>query len=107
MSESSRHEIDHAEMDDSFAGLGGAFVVFAISSVAYQPGEGPLDDPAFGQDDKAFHRDGSQHCLQHPTESVADPLGQTVATIGRVGKKDFQATIALDYLPVKVFLLCH
>ena len=90
MSESSRHEIDHAEMDDGFARFGRAFVVFAVSPIAGQPSERAFDDPAFGQDDKSFHRDGSQHRLQHPAEGLADPLGQTIAAIRRVRKEHLQ-----------------
>ena len=51
MSESSRHEIDHAEMDDGFARFGRAFVVFAVSPVASQPGERAFDDPAVSSED--------------------------------------------------------
>ena len=47
-------------------------------SMPCKPREGALDDPAFGQDDKSFYRDGSQHRLQYPAEGLADPLGQTM-----------------------------
>ena len=91
MSESSGHEVDHAEMDDGFARFGRAFVVFAVSPVASQPGERAFDDPALGQGDKPFDRDRSQHRLQHPAEGVANPLGQTIAAIRRVRKKHLKA----------------
>ena len=78
-------------MSHGFPGLGGAFVVFAMSSAATDPGEGSFDDPAFGQDDEASGEDRSQHRSWNPTERLADPLGQAATTLDRIGEHDFQA----------------
>src|SRR5687768_1008918 len=47
-SQSSGHEIDHAELQDRFARLRRSLIVSAVSAVAHQPGKSPFDDPALG-----------------------------------------------------------
>lgn len=46
--EASCHEGDHGDLEEGFAGGGGAFMVFGKSTVATQPGEGPFGDPPQG-----------------------------------------------------------
>ena len=49
-----QHETDHSEAEEGGDGAGIAFEVACEATVAADPGEGVLDDPAFGKDDEAM-----------------------------------------------------
>src|SRR5437764_4475122 len=53
------HEGDHAPQVHGFVVGGEAFVVAGAAAVAGDPGQGPLDDPAAGQDGEGVQVIGS------------------------------------------------
>jgi hypothetical protein len=48
--EAANHERDHRHLDDGFTGVRQQFVIFTQASVAIEPPEGALDNPALGND---------------------------------------------------------
>lgn len=60
-------------------------------SIAREPSEGSLDDPAFGEDDEAYGFGRPRHGVQQPAERFVHPVGQAVAPVRRVG----EATLSL------------
>ena len=52
--ESSKHELDHGDMDERFRGLGQNIVFFAHPTVAAQPSECSFNDPSPRQDLEAL-----------------------------------------------------
>ena len=51
--QASEHDADHGKPHESRSGSGVALEVAREASVVADPGEGSLDDPAFGKDDEA------------------------------------------------------
>src|SRR5947207_2362020 len=77
------HDADHGEADEggSFASV--TFEVLGESTAVADPGEGPFDDPALGQDNKAVQI-GALDDVQPPRTGLGDHLGhfrRLVATI--------------------------
>src|SRR5512143_2157325 len=93
MSQSFNHQANHRYIDERFASRGQAFVIFAQASLAIQPREGPLYDPAFGQHLKASLVTELLDDLQRPAQVVLDPVDQ-LAPIAAIGPDQFQATPA-------------
>ena len=81
------HQVGHGDEDHGFAAFGQGFVVLGQSSVLSQPGEGTLDDPAFGQDDKAGER-----C------SLDDLDDAEVPTLGPVNELPRVSSVREDHL---------
>ena len=52
--QAAQHDADHSEAEEGGDGTGVALEVAGQAAVAADPGKGALDDPAFGQDDKAM-----------------------------------------------------
>jgi hypothetical protein len=59
------HDADHGEADEggSFASV--TFEVLGESAAVADPGEGPFDDPALGQDDKRCRSERLTMCSRH------------------------------------------
>jgi len=68
------HDADHGEADEggSFASV--TFEVLGESTAVADPGEGPFDDPALGQDNKAVQI-GALDDVQPPRTGLGDHLG--------------------------------
>lgn len=90
--ESLGHEVDHSDVDQRFAVVGVAFVVFAEASPAGDPTESTFDDPAFGKHNKVAETNGTEIRLQNPTAGLARPVGQAAAAIRGVGEDHLQAS---------------
>src|SRR6202035_5083050 len=52
--QAAQHDADHGQAEEGGAGPGIALEVAGQATVAADPGEGALDDPAFGQDNEAM-----------------------------------------------------
>src|SRR5689334_7469308 len=86
--QASRHESDHGDVDHGFARLRLPLVVFAVPAIASKPGKGAFHNPALCKHNECFGSHGFQDGLEDPTERLFDPLRQTIATVGAVGKQD-------------------
>ena len=76
--------MDHGQVDYRFAALRQRLVVLAQPTIAPEPSEGSLDDPAFGQNLEAGHVVTAFDDLQDPVPQFLGPLDQFagVAPIG-------------------------
>ena len=81
--QSSGHDADHGEAEDAGDGPGMALEVAPEASVAADPGQGSLHDPALGQDDEAVDV-ASLDDLQGPAACVRDGLRHLGPLIARV-----------------------
>jgi hypothetical protein len=72
--EAAQHDADHGEAEEGGDGWGVALEVAGQAAVATDPGEGALDDPALGQDDKAMGI-AALDDLQVPGTGFSDHLG--------------------------------
>jgi len=52
--QASEHDADHGETDEGGGGSSVALEVAGQATVSTDPGQGALDDPAFGKDDEAM-----------------------------------------------------
>ncbi len=70
------HEVDHGEAHEGDSGACITFKLPRQPSIAADPRECPLHDPALGQDDKAMGV-GALHDLafQHPVERIMQVKG--------------------------------
>jgi len=106
--QASEHDADHGETNEGRGGSRIALEVARQAPIVTDPGEGSLDDPAFGQDDEAMQFVALDD-LQRPGASPGDGgsgLGSLVAGIGedafdereqtaRAPVEDEQGTIAI------------
>lgn len=76
--------MDHGSLYHGLAHLWLGFVVSNETAVLHEPGKGPLDNPAFGQDHEAVGADRLQDGLHQPAADVLGPVNQCpgVAAIG-------------------------
>jgi len=79
------HDSDHGETDESRGGSGVALEVSGEASVVTDPGQGPFDDPAFGQDDEAV-RFIAFDDLQLPGAGLCDGGGRLRPLVTGVGE---------------------
>jgi hypothetical protein len=91
ITESPKHEANGSEFDESQRGLREIFKILGEPAASVEPGEGPLDDPAFGQDFETlgligalddFHLELRQH--------FGEGLLKLRSLIAAVGKELFQ-----------------
>ena len=78
------HESDHGEADEGGDGASVALEVARQTTVSTDPGEGALDDPAFGESDKAMQL-VTLDDLQHPVSGLGRRrrgFGALIAGIG-------------------------
>jgi len=83
--EAAQHDADHGEAEEGGDGWGVALEVAGQAAVAADPGEGALDDPALGQDDKAMGI-AALDDLQVPGTGFSDHLGHLWPLIAGVGE---------------------
>ena len=86
--QASEHDGDHGESEEGGDGSGVALEVAGQSAVAADPGEGALDDPAFGQDDEAVGI-AALDDLQSPGTGLGDQLGHLWPLVAGVGEDAF------------------
>ena len=86
------HEIDHRQLDHRDAALGLCLVVFAQPSVPAEPGEPPLDGPAFGQDFESFDVIATLHDL-HLAAQTLDGLRECFAAEPAIGPELLEAAV--------------
>ena len=82
-----QHDADHGEADKGDDGAGVALEVAGEATIAGDPGEGALDNPALGQDDEAMQR-GTLDDLELPGAGPGHGrrhLRSLVAAIGEDG----------------------
>lgn len=83
--QSAQHDADHGEAEEGGDGSGVALEVAGQAAVAADPGEGALDDPALGQDDKAVGI-AALDDLQAPGTGLGDDLGHLWPLVAGVGE---------------------
>jgi hypothetical protein len=86
--QATQHDADHGEAEEGGDGFGVALEVAGQSAVAADPGKGALDDPAFGQDDKAMGV-AALDDLQGPGAGLGDDLRHLRPLITGVGEDAF------------------
>ena len=86
--QATQHDADHGEAEEGGDGSGVALEVAGQSAVAADPGKGALDDPAFGQDDKAMGV-AALDDLQGPSAGLGDNLRHLRPLITGVGEDAF------------------
>jgi hypothetical protein len=76
--------VDHGQVNYCFAAFRQRLVVLAQPTIAAEPSEGSLDDPAFGQNLEAGHVVAAFDDLQDPVTHFLGPLDQFpgVSSIG-------------------------
>jgi hypothetical protein len=81
---SPEHDSDHGEAyeGDGFAGM--TFEVLGETAAVADPGKGPFDDPAFGQDDEAMEI-GALDDFQLPRTGPGDRLGHFQPLVAAIG----------------------
>src|SRR5580658_9493056 len=83
--QAAQHDADHGEAEEGSDGSGVALEVSGQATVAADPGEGALDDPALGQDDEAMGI-AALDDLQGPRAGLGDHLGHLGPLIAGIGK---------------------
>jgi hypothetical protein len=81
----SEHQSDHGEAAEGGDGPGVALEVAGEPPISAHPGEGPLDDPALGQDDEAM-RVGALDDLERPVAGRGDEARRLRPLIPGVGE---------------------
>ena len=82
--ESLEHDVDHAEVNQGFAGFRSAFAVHAESAIIVDPRDRSHHHPATRQDREAFGFVGTFHNLQPPVTDLFHPRDELsgMATVG-------------------------
>ena len=86
--QAAQHDADHGEAEEGGDGSGVALEVAGQAAIAADPGEGALDDPAFGQDDEAVGVAAFDD-LQSPRTGLGDNLGHLWPLVPGVGEDAF------------------
>jgi len=88
LGEASEHDFDHGEPEPGGDGASVTLEVAGETTVAADPGEGALDNPAFGQDDEAMGVAAFDD-LHGPVPGRGDGLGEFRALIAGIGEDAF------------------
>ncbi len=83
--ESSQHEPDVGDADESDGGSVEVFVVLGEAPASVDPGDGAFDDPASGDDLEAPGRGGTLDHLD-PPRGIGQGPAQLLAAVGAVGE---------------------
>ncbi len=83
--QSSEHDTDHGETEPGDGGGGVALEVAREPSVAADPGEGPFDDPALGQNHEAAGVVALDD-LERPSPGLGEGGGELWPLVGGVGE---------------------
>lgn len=86
--QASEHDSDHGEADESGGGSGIALEVARQASVVTDPGQGSLDDPAFGHDDEAVQLVAFDN-FQFPGTRLCDSGGGVRPLVTGIGEDAF------------------
>jgi hypothetical protein len=86
--QAAQHDADHGEAEEGGDGSGVTLEVAGQAAVAADPGEGALDDPAFGQDDEAVGI-AALDDLQGPRAGPSDDLSHPWPLVAGVGEDAF------------------
>src|SRR5688572_21405297 len=81
--------MDHRQVNPMLAGLRQLLVILTQATAFAQPGEGALDNPAFGQDFKAHLRLTTAHNLDPNTEALLAPVQQGRAVVAPIQQQQF------------------
>ena len=83
--QASEHEADHGEPDEGRDGARVSLEIACQAAIVTDPGQGSLDDPALGQDDK-FVQFVALDDLDHPTASAGGGLRDPWPLITGIGE---------------------
>ena len=83
--QASEHDADHGETDEGRGGSRVALEVARQAAIVADPGEGALDDPAFGQDDEAMQFVALDD-LQPPGAGLGDGGGGLRSLVAGIGE---------------------
>ncbi len=100
-----QHQLDESQIDERLGRLRQTLVILGEAAVAAGPGDGTLDDPTFGQHDKALLSRFLADNLDLNVKVALDPLDK-LTLIGAVGKELLKARIApseVDHDPFATF----
>src|SRR5580698_11028585 len=86
--QAAQHDADHSEAEEGGDGTGVALEVAGQATVAADPGEGALDDPALGQDDEAMGI-AALDDLQSPRAGPGDDVSHPWPLVACVGEDAF------------------
>jgi len=86
--QAAQHDADHGEAEERGDGSGITLEVACQTAVAADPGEGALDDPAFGQGDEAMGI-AALDDLQAPRAGLGGHLGHLWPLVAGVGEDAF------------------
>ena len=84
--QASEHEFDHGEVDEGTSGSGEVFEIAGEAAVSADPGEGSLNDPAFGLEDEAFGRIAALDDLDAPVAGTAGRLCGARSLVAGIGE---------------------
>ena len=85
-----QHQVDHGQVDEVLAGSRVEFIIFAEPTIAAQPGEGPLDDPAMRQHLETNGLLATPDDFQFPAGDLLNPLLQLAGVAG-IGPDQLQS----------------
>jgi hypothetical protein len=74
-SQSTQHDMDHGQIDESFTGFGQFFIIFTQPPIIVQPTEGAFDNPTSGQYVKSLQITVAFDNFPQPTTCLSYPLG--------------------------------
>jgi len=88
--DSSQHEEDHCNLNESLPGFSKFFIVFAKSTTATQPSEGPFHDPTAWQNVKSLGVVAAFDDLQYPAARLLHPIDQ-LSTVAAIRPNELQS----------------
>ena len=84
--EAAQHQLDHGDVDERLGGFGEILEVSGQPAISADPGEGVLDDPAVGLDDKAAGAIGALDNLDAPAAGATGGLADPRSLVSGIGK---------------------
>jgi hypothetical protein len=90
LGESSKHQLNHGNLDHRFTCISEVLVVPAQATVSTKPTEGPLNNPASWQHVKTDSFIAPSYDFQGPLAHLPDPLDQ-LARVGAIGPNQLQS----------------
>jgi len=91
ITKSSEHKADGSEFDESQRGSREVFKILGESAASVEPGEGPLDDPAFGKNFETLGLIGALDDFDvELRQRVSEGFLKLRSLVAAVGKELFQ-----------------
>lgn len=84
--QASEHQFDDGKVDEGSGGSGEVFEIAGEASVATDPGEGSLDDPALGLEDETLGAIGAFDYLDAPVAGTAGGLADARSLVAGIGE---------------------